>query len=115
MFRDYATSLHPEKIFMKVEFNHAGLGKTITFNIPTSLDGHVLQLNNEKDLSELKNGVSLKDVYKQTYIPLTAVYDNINKRYSYYVDTNYISPEAIKSKGDKLQFNLFEMKIKNED
>jgi len=110
-----ATSLHPEKIFMKVEFNHAGLGKTITFNIPTSLDGHVLQLNYEKDLSELKNGVSLKDVYKQTYIPLTAVYDNINKRYSYYVDTNYISPEAIKSKGDKLQFNLFEMKIKNED
>ena len=115
MFRDYATSLHPEKIFMKVEFNHAGLGKILTFNIPTSLDGHVLRLNNENDLNELKSGVSLKDVYKQTYIPLTAVYDNINKRYSYYVNTNYISPEVIKSKGDKLQFNLFEMKIKNED
>ena len=115
MFRDYATSMHPSKLFMKVEFNHAGLGKSLLFTLPTSKDGHVLKLNNKDDLNELKEGVKINEIHKHSYIPLTAVYDIKQKRYSYYIDTNYISPETISSNNGHLQFNLFEMKIKNEE
>lgn len=115
MFRDYATSMHPSKLFMKVEFNHAGLGKSLLFTLPTSKDGHVLKLNNKDDLNELKEGVRINEIHKHSYIPLTAVYDIKQKRYSYYIDTNYISPETISSNNGHLQFNLFEMKIKNEE
>ena len=115
MFRDYATNMHPSKLFMKVEFNHAGLGKSLLFTLPTSKDGHVLKLNNKKDLNELKEGVRINEIHKHSYIPLTAVYDIKQKRYSYYIDTNYISPETISSNNGHLQFNLFEMKIKNEE
>lgn len=34
MFREYAQKLHPKPIYMKVEFNHAGIGKTIPFIVP---------------------------------------------------------------------------------
>ena len=115
MFRDYATNMHPSKLFMKVEFNHAGLGKSLLFTLPTSKDGHVLKLNNKDDLNELKEGVRINEIHKHSYIPLTAVYDIKQKRYSYYIDTNYISPETISSNNGHLQFNLFEMKIKNEE
>ena len=115
MFRDYATNMHPSKLFMKVEFNHAGLGKSLLFTLPTSKDGHVLKLNNKKDLNEWKEGGRINEMHKHSYIPLTDWDDRKQKRYSYYIDTNYISPETISSNNGHLQFNLFEMKIKNEE
>lgn len=115
MFREYSTALHPNKIYMKVEFNHAGVGKTLPFFLPKSKDGHILQLNNEKDVEELKSGVSLEDAHRMSYIPLNAVYDSINRKYSYYFDKSWVNPKDIEKNEDKIIFNLFEMKIKNED
>lgn len=114
MFREYATSMHPSKLYMKVEFNHAGLGKTLLFTLPTSKDGHVLKLSNKEDLRELKEGVNINEIHKHSYIPLTAIYDKSKRQYAYYVDTNYISPSVIQNKNGHIQFNLFEMKIKSE-
>jgi hypothetical protein len=34
MFREYSQKLHQKRIYMKVEYNHAGIGKTIPFFIP---------------------------------------------------------------------------------
>jgi hypothetical protein len=34
IFKQYAENLHPKPIYMRIEFNHAKVGRTIQFNIP---------------------------------------------------------------------------------
>lgn len=121
IFREYAEKLHPKPIYMKVEFNHAGVGKTIPFTIPMhwekkSTDSKkmvpvsALTLTNEDDIKELKEGFPLSYVYAQTYIPLYAVYDFNNKEYGYVFDSRYVS----ENEDGVINLNLFEMKIKDE-
>ena len=125
IFKEYSENLHPKPIYMKVEFNHAGIGKQIPFLIPmhwsgntTDRDGEAynkmypqsaLTLANNSDLEELKKGMPLSYVYAQTYIPLYAVYDFINKEYAYVFDSRYV-----KVKDGVINLNLFEMKIMDE-
>ena len=132
IFREYSENLHPKPIYMKVEFNHAGIGKMIPFLIPMkwkkhehkNVDGtqretvinkvsplkayNFSEMSNE-DLDEFKKGFPLSYVYAQTYIPLYAVYDFINKEYGYVFDSRYVTQD----KDGILNLNLFEMKIKN--
>jgi hypothetical protein len=118
MFREYSENLHPKPIYMKVEFNHAGIGRTIPFIIPMKWENpnkneeyfpkETLTLKN--DLDELKEGYPLSFVYAQTYIPLYAVYDFKNKEYGYVFDKRYVTVED-----DKIRLNLFELKIKDEN
>ena len=68
-----------------------------------------LTLANNSDLEELKKGMPLSYVYAQTYIPLYAVYDFINKEYAYVFDSRYV-----KVKDGVINLNLFEMKIMDE-
>jgi len=127
IFKEYSEKLHPKPIYMKVEFNHAGIGKTIPFIIPMHWSGntsdsgstdynimypeHSLQLNNENDVKELMSGTPLSYIYAQTYIPLYAVYDFMNKEYCYVFDNRYVSV----NKDGTMDFNLFEMKSMRED
>ena len=125
IFKEYSENLHPKPIYMKVEFNHAGIGKQIPFLIPMHWGGntensgetgynkmypeHVLTLTNNSDLEELKRGIPLSYTYAQTYIPLYAVYDFINKEYAYVFDSRYVSViDGV------VNLNLFEMKIMDE-
>jgi hypothetical protein len=122
MFKEYSEKLHPKPIYMKVEFNHAGVGKTIPFSIPmkweekTSGETHpttALTLTDE----ELKKGYPLSYVYAQSYIPLYAVYDFKNKEYAYVFDDRYFidhSKNTIYNDG-VINLNLFELKIQNEN
>lgn len=118
IFREYAEDLHPKPIYMKVEFNHAGIGKTIPFVIPmhwtksgtTYYPEKYLRLEESSHLEELKEGMTLGSVYAQTYIPLYAVYDFKNKEYGYVFDERYVKV----GKDGVLNLNLFEMKIKDE-
>lgn len=48
IFRDYAMPFTPRSIYMKVEFNHAGVGRTIPFMLPRKF-----KLNNGEELSSL--------------------------------------------------------------
>ena len=121
MFREYSENLHPKPIYMKVEFNHAGIGKTIPFIVPmhwnsgcseSAVNGEVypctaLTLAN---LEELKRGIPLSWVYAQSYVPLYAVYDFKNKEYAYTFDDRYVT---IDDNGDVI-LNLFEIKIMND-
>ena len=120
IFREYTEKLHPKPIYMKIEFNHAGIGKTIPFVIPMhwkEMDGSKnkmvperrLFLKNKGDVKEMKEGMPLAYVYAQTYIPLYAVYDFINKEYAYVFDSRYIDVVD-----DEVNINLFEMKIMEE-
>ena len=126
MFREYSEKLHPKPIYMKIEFNHAGIGKTIPFLIPMHWDGNKtdrkspeynkmhpirrLTLNSSMDEEELKNGIPLSYVYAQMYIPLYAVYDFEKKEYGYVFDDRYV----VEDENGILNLNLFELKIKDE-
>lgn len=122
MFREYSENLRPKPIYMKIEFNHAGIGKTIPFIVPmhwsggTETDNEYVperKLTLKDDLEELKEGYPLSYVYAQTYIPLYAVYDYNHKQYAYVFDDRYIDRETL-DKENKIRLNLFEIKIKNE-
>ena len=93
MFKEYSENLHPKPLYMKVEFNHAGIGKTIPFLVPmkwakdesTSIYNPIERYKLTEE--ELKEGYSLDFVYAQSYIPLYAVYDFKNKEYAYCFDS----------------------------
>lgn len=127
MFKEYSENLHPKPIYMKVEFNHAGVGRTIPFIIPMHWKKEDEYYNNNNvnilsperrltlanDLDELTMGYPLSQVYAQTYIPLYAVYDFRNKEYAYVFDERYIT-SPIDNNG-RAVLNLFELKIRNEN
>ena len=124
MFKEYSEKLHPKPIYMKVEFNHAGFGRTIPFIIPmkwneTDNNGNkfpisALTLTKNGDVEILKKGIKLGDVYAQSYIPLYAVYDFKNKQYAYVFDDRYATTSVIDNK-ESVVLNLFEMKIMEEN
>ena len=121
IFREYSENLHPKPIYMKVEFNHAGIGRTMPFLIPmkwtdtVDKNGYKTPVSaltlSDADLPLLKAGIKLEDVYAQTYIPLYAVYDFKNKEYAYVFDSRYVT---ISDKNVAV-LNLFELKIQNEE
>jgi hypothetical protein len=124
IFREYAEKLHPKPIYMKIEFNHAGIGKTIPFIIPMHWSGNTsggtaynkmyperpLSLTSLEDEGELKRGIPLSYVYAQTYIPLYAVYDFNRKEYGYVFDDRYVTQDD----DGVINLNLFELKVMNE-
>ncbi len=127
IFREYSENLRPKPIYMKVEFNHAGIGRTIPFIIPmkwteptTASDNEVYPIGrlrlfdteDRNDLTELKEGYPLSYIYAQTYIPLYAVYDFKSKKYAYIFDTRYIDMD---SDSNRVRLNMFEMKIRDEN
>lgn len=101
LFKEYSTNLHDRSIYMKVDFNHAGIGRTIPFMMPLDENGEI-----EKDIENFKAGYPLSDIYKQMFIEIKVVYDEKNKQYVYY--TPFVGTS------DTLTFNLFEIKIKDE-
>lgn len=88
-----ATENSGKTIYMKVEFNHAGFGRTI----PMIVCGG--------DLTSL----SLNNYREHLYIPLTLKY--INGKYIYLVETD--NGTTVKKENDKatIEFDLFEPKI----
>lgn len=136
IFREYSEGLHPKPLYMKIEFNHAGIGKTIPMLVPMrwnsnelnddedptdykNLKEHplsALTLGNNDDVEELKKGIPLSYLYAQSYIPFYAVYDFINKEYAYVIDERYLTEDNKSTLHNEgiLNIDLFEMKIMNE-
>ena len=89
-------------IYMKVEFNHAGYGKTIPF-MPWPELG-------------TDHGVTIEEYLKNVYIPVKICH--INKAYYYYFgldDFGKDNPYIKCNKDNKsITFNLFEPKLKKE-
>lgn len=116
MFREYANNLHPLTIYMKVDFNHAGIGKTIPFMLPRKFTndeiGEPLYIDN--DLDTLKKGFGLKDIYRQIYIPIHVIFDTKTNRYVYYLPDKLRENGVLNVSDDIMEFNLFEIKFKDE-
>jgi hypothetical protein len=115
MFKEYSEKLHPKPIYLKLEFNHAGVGQTLPFIVPMKWgpeDSNIvnptgrLGLTDKDDLELLKQGYPLKFLYPQLYIPLYAVYDFQSKQYAYVFDDRYVD-----IKNGVLTLNLYELKV----
>ena len=127
IFKEYSENLHPKPIYMKIEYNHAGIGKILPFLIPMKWEkkddkdrnkmypkeAYRFENMNDDELVEFKKGIPLSYVYAQTYIPMYAVYDFINKEYAYVFDSRYVQVEESDT-GATVNLNLFELKVKDE-
>ena len=118
LFKEYSKKMREETIYMKVEFNHAGIGKTVAFMLPTKVDSEgkatPLYLSEEGDLEALKKGFALTDIYKQTYIPIKIKYDDAVNKYVYYLPDNIRENSYLGVDNEIMEFNLFETKFANE-
>lgn len=118
LFREYSTKLRQGTIYLKIDFCHAGNGLVIPFIIPKSSDtGSILYLNNFDDVREMKEGVPLDKLYDNLYIPIHVVYSEKDKKYWYYLPSEYVENNNLGLTNDndnKMIFNLFELKIKNQ-
>lgn len=81
-------------IYMKVEFNHAGNGKTLPMIMWPKVNGEYVPLTMDNFIENL-------------YIPIKLTY--INDRYVYYI------PDAYKNENGNIDLVLFEPKIDYED
>jgi hypothetical protein len=116
LFREYSTNLRPQTIYLKVEFNHAGEGRTINFMQPFSGeslldDGAMYDLSTSEGQAALKEGVPIGQIFSRMYIPVRVKYSLKDKKYYYYL------PKALtEHNGDnhQMRFSLYEIKIKDE-
>ena len=114
MFRDYASGLVEKDIYMKVEFCHAGVGRTLNFMLPYKGDGDnkaMLNLSNEDDQEILLKGCKINELYDHLYIPLKCKYNKRDKCYMYYLPDWLVEHNDDK---DIMKFNLYEVKLQNE-
>ena len=119
MFKEYVTNNREDVIYMKVDFNHAGVGQSIPFLLPRKdLDevgvGTPLYLDSQEDVKVLKKGFKLKDIYKQLYLPIYVKYDINTNKYVYYLDEVLRENDHLSVNDEIMEFNLFEVKFENE-
>lgn len=132
LWRDNDNGIIPSDLYMKVEFNHAGYGRTIPFMMPyEDKDGDnkgKIKTFKEivEDWSPIKNedknenenedkyvGYGIKRYLKYSYIHLKYQYDTVDKRHVYYVDTDLYkgTDESIYGIDNTMKFDLYEAKI----
>jgi hypothetical protein len=115
LFKEYSNWLHERTIYMKVQFNHAGLGKTVNFMMlyhkNSSGNKSMINWSSKYNFDKYKDGCSLKELYEHIYIEIKVKYDLENKRFCYYL------PEWMSEKNTNknvMHLSLFEIKIKDE-
>lgn len=117
LFKEYSTGLRENTLYLKIDFCHAGTGMVIPFIFPTaSYDNETpLYLSNPDDLLELKEGISMGDLYNHLYIPVKVIYDEDSKKYYYYLPDSLIVNNYLGVEDNSIMlFNLFELKLKNQ-
>lgn len=137
LWKDNESAL-PQDIYMKVEFNHAGFGRTVPFMMPywdkrkwpndergfksfkeivedfdsVKHDG-VYKYNNNK---ETDGPYGIRQYNKYSYLHLKYLYDINDMKHKYYIDYETYGEQD--SVGNEIVINLYEAKIgggKNED
>lgn len=129
LWKDNFLGTYPQDIYMKVEFNHAGYGRTIPFMCPfrdpnkDEGNGFKSFSNILKDwsVSEENQGTDLDTRYgirkylKYSYIHFKYKYDKISKRHVYYLDDEFYGTDTnnggVYFKDNAITINLYEAKI----
>ena len=120
IFKEYSKNRHENMVWLKFDFYHAGIGKVIPMIVPRAMSdsnsgiGTPYYLHKSSDLTKLKEGFSTKDIYKQTYLPMYVKFDDVSKRYVYYLPESLKTNTELKIDSDIMSFTLFETKFKNE-
>lgn len=105
LFPDGIADGKERTIYMKAEFNHAGYGITLPLIYPNN-GAYTVDFNNKSfptSLVDLDNG-SLKEYYRQLFIPVKIKYDSTVKDYIYYFP-------ICNKKDDMAILNLYEPRI----
>ena len=126
LWRDNDNGIIPSDLYMKVEFNHAGYGRTIPFMMPyKDKDDDGKEKGEIKTFKEIVSdwrpteeegkyvGYGIKRYMKYSYIHLKYQYDTVDKRHVYYVDTDLYkgTDESIYGIDNTMKFDLYEAKI----
>ena len=109
---DNNNGIVPSDLYMKVEFNHAGYGRTIPLMLPYNEPATVNDNGSLKTMGEISddwnNGGYNVSVYKKySYVKLKYVYDKDNGRYVYYLDPKRYGILT----SNILNINLYEARI----
>lgn len=115
LFSEDDPRLRPKDIYMRVEFNHAGYGRTIPFMMPVREatvggDYPYFEPISIEDADFPYEGYRLNQYYENLFIQLKYVYDKVNNRYVYYL------PQPLATVKDnnglmKMVLNLYEVKV----
>lgn len=121
-WKDNEEGIIPNDIFMKIEYNHAGYGRTIPFMMPfwdynkwgkqgiKTFEEIVDDWNN---IPNSDKRYDIKQYYKYLYVRLKCRYDAITQRHIYYLDDNIYGKDSLEKHVDNgtLTINLYEAKI----
>jgi hypothetical protein len=105
-------SLVNTTIYMKVEFNHAGYGKTIPFIHPTIDGKNYTDITKETSFPTNyinENKLDLNSFYNDLYIPIKVTFNDSINDYVYYFENLWISDSD--SADNEIVLNLYEPKI----
>lgn len=129
LWRDNFLGTIPQDIYMKVEFNHAGYGRTIPFMCPfrdpNKNEGNGFKSFNdilmdwsvsEEDWgSDTDKRYGIKKYLKYSYIRFKYKYDKITKRHVYYLDDEFygtnVKNGGVHFEDNAITINLYEAKI----
>lgn len=116
LWKDYNDGNAPSDIYMRVEFNHAGFGRTIPFMLPYKKNGGTCTF---EEVAQ-QNGYSIQDYITYSYIHFIYKQEDDGKYVYYLSPTQYssASPEntanQISFKDGVLSLNLYEAKLSDE-
>lgn len=122
LFKEDDTNLRPKDLYMRVEFNHAGLGRTIPFMRPTQINDTTLEngtslsideILNDKDFVDSKTGLKgydLETYYLHSHIQFKCEYNKKLKKHVYYISNE--DDLTIDKDNRKLIINLYEAKVR---
>jgi len=121
----------PSDIYLKVEFNHAGYGRTIPFMMPYKDMAEEYEDKGIKSFEDIRKdwsgedfehghykGYTMKKYQKYSYIHFKYCYDKEKEKRVYYLDPETYGDDAIYNKGlnedaspNELEINLYEAKV----
>ena len=122
LFKDDDPNLRPRDLFMRVEFNHAGLGRTIPFMRPTIINEQTLENGKSLSIDDIlsdedfidnntgRKGYDLETYYLHTHIQFKYEYNKELKRHVYYIYNE--DDLTIDKINKKIIINLYEAKVR---
>ena len=116
LWKDNFLGLKPQDLYMKVEFNHAGYGRTIPFMMPF-LDKNKGEGTGIKSFEQIvgdwnddKKKYGIRKYTKYSYIHFKYRYDNDSKQHIYYLDDDFYGTNYYHN-DNSLIINLYEAKM----
>lgn len=106
----------PQDLYMKVEFNHAGYGRTIPFMMPYKKNKGGIKtfqeiLNDWNNESGSDGPYDIRKYLKYSYIHLKYQYDKDNDRHIYYLDPDIYGNSVTDTSKNEIEINLYEAKV----